>query len=378
MIELRVHRADTSLGDLRYNKNGGMQLIGEGRLFRMKVRLTTLICAAMTVSIAPGAFAQPRWGGTGHEHITTGAISHLPQPLKGFFQANSATVVNASGDEPPSTHYIDIDVYPEFFAGTFPHQWSAAVAMYGVSTLNSNGIGPWNAETYAANLSTQMANAHTQQAWLDLLSTAGALAHYVEDMHNPLHLTENYNGQLTGNTGIHSRYESQMITRHLTSDLPIVAMPSHCVHYPAIIDAIFDEIDVNYYYVDDIMAADTAAKLLDSKYGTTYYNKLWTDTGAFTQVLFQDASEMVASAWYTAWVNAGSPMPIPAPVMPGDMNCDGVVNIADVSPFVLALTDPAGYASTYPSCDISLADMNADTMRDGRDIQSFVTASLAQ
>jgi hypothetical protein len=342
----------------------------------VKSRLAMATCAALWMSVASIASAQPRWGSSGHEHITAGAINHLPQPLRGFFQANSDTVSNAAGVEPPGTHYIDIDVYPEFFAGTFPRDWDAAVALYGVSTLNANGIGPWNAETYAANLSTLMANAHTQQDWLNLLQTAGALAHYVEDLHNPLHLTENYNGQLTGNDGIHSRYESNMISRHLPDGLPIVATPSHCVYYASFIDAVFDEIDVNYWYVDDIMAADDTAVALDPRYRTTYYNSLWADTGAFTQVLFQEASEMVASAWYTAWVNAGSPMPIPAPVSLGDLNCDGVVNVSDIDPFVLALIDPAEYARQYPSCAIILADVNSDAQRDGRDIQAFVSKLL--
>jgi hypothetical protein len=343
----------------------------------MQSCLTMVIGATLWLSLASDTSAQLRWGSAGHQHITAGAIGHLPQPLRGFFEANSATVSSAAGQEPPSTHYIDIDVYPEFFAGTFPHDWDAAVAYYGASTLYANGIGPWNAETYAANLSTMMATAHTEQAWLNLLPTAGALAHYVEDLHNPLHLTENYNGQLTGNDGIHSRYESTMISYHLPDGLPIVATPSHCVYYPSLIDAIFDEIDVNYWYVDDIMAADDAAVAMDPRYRSTYYNKLWVETGTFTQLLFQEASERVASAWYTAWVNAGSPMPIPAPVSPGDMNCDGAVDVADISSFALALVDPAGYTAAYPSCDVSLADMNADTLRDGRDVQAFVAALLA-
>jgi hypothetical protein len=56
----------------------------------------------------------------------------------------------------------------------------------------------------------------------------------------------------------------------------------------------------------------------------------------------------------------------------GDLNCDGVVNFDDINPFVLALTDPAGYAATYPSCNILLADVNADGVVDFDDINPFV------
>ncbi len=57
---------------------------------------------------------------------------------------------------------------------------------------------------------------------------------------------------------------------------------------------------------------------------------------------------------------------------PGDLNCDGAVNAFDIDPFVLALTDPAGYAAGYPACDIDLADVNGDGLVNAFDIDPFV------
>ena len=42
------------------------------------------------------------------------------------------------------------------------------------------------------------------------------------------------------------------------------------------------------------------------------------------------------------------------------------------APFVLALIDPAGYATAYPNCDIMLADINGDGVVDAFDIDPFV------
>ena len=56
----------------------------------------------------------------------------------------------------------------------------------------------------------------------------------------------------------------------------------------------------------------------------------------------------------------------------GDLNCDGAVNAFDIDPFVLALTDPSGYAAAYPDCDIMLADCNGDGIVDAFDIDPFV------
>ncbi|TWT41067.1 Thermophilic serine proteinase precursor [Phycisphaerae bacterium RAS1] len=58
--------------------------------------------------------------------------------------------------------------------------------------------------------------------------------------------------------------------------------------------------------------------------------------------------------------------------LPGDMNCDGVVDILDINPFILALSDPVGYASAYPDCDINNGDVNNDGNVDVLDINPFV------
>jgi hypothetical protein len=56
----------------------------------------------------------------------------------------------------------------------------------------------------------------------------------------------------------------------------------------------------------------------------------------------------------------------------GDLNCDGAVNFCDINPFVLALSDPAGYAAAYPRCIILNADINANGTVGFDDINPFV------
>jgi hypothetical protein len=56
----------------------------------------------------------------------------------------------------------------------------------------------------------------------------------------------------------------------------------------------------------------------------------------------------------------------------GDLNCDGTVDIGDVNPFVLALSNPAAYAETFPDCVINLADINQDGNIGLDDINPFV------
>lgn len=71
---------------------------------------------------------------------------------------------------------------------------------------------------------------------------------------------------------------------------------------------------------------------------------------------------------FTAQVRA----PLGVANLDGDMNCDGVITVADIGGFVLAITDPAGYAAAFPACDINNADINDDGVITVADIGPFV------
>ena len=54
----------------------------------------------------------------------------------------------------------------------------------------------------------------------------------------------------------------------------------------------------------------------------------------------------------------------------GDLNCDAVVDFGDINPFVLALSDPAGYHTQYPNCPIENGDRERRRFRELRGHQS--------
>jgi hypothetical protein len=57
---------------------------------------------------------------------------------------------------------------------------------------------------------------------------------------------------------------------------------------------------------------------------------------------------------------------------PGDLNCDGLVNNFDIDPFTLALSDPGGYQTAYPDCNLKNGDCNGDGVVNNFDIDPFV------
>lgn len=60
--------------------------------------------------------------------------------------------------------------------------------------------------------------------------------------------------------------------------------------------------------------------------------------------------------------------------LPGDANCDGLTNLFDIDPFVLALTNPGQYEIDFPNC--TGADADGDGAINNFDIDAFVAILL--
>jgi hypothetical protein len=255
------------------------------------------------------------YGFSVHRLVNRAATTHLPASFSGFAQwADDLEALSTAPDErkccvPGESikHYIDIDDYPEFFTGTLPHEYADMLAQYDESRVLGNGTVPWAIVSSYADLVA----AFTAQDWTTAVATAADIGHYVADSHNPMHLTVNYNGQLTEQYGIHSRHESEMTSRHLAE---LVPAPGMATLIPDPLEAVFDWIDAVYPGVEQILAADLVAKEAadNNTSSDTYYDRLWLEIGPETTAWLRDASLEIASLWYSAWVEAGSP------AMPGD------------------------------------------------------------
>jgi len=248
-----------------------------------------------------------RWGWGSHRFINDAAVDHLP-PEMAFFQDHRDYLSDHSTDPdtdnlPGFYHYIDIDDYPEFFSGELPRDWQAMVDLYGQSRMEDNGIVPWVIEWWMEDLKALMEAGD----WTNVWQVAAELGHYIADSHQALHLTLNYNGQLSGNYGIHSRYETTMINPHLDN---IVFQDSIAGYWSSPIDSIIGYIEDIYPVVALVMEADDAASVVDDDYTSTYYNMMWESLGDTTIWTLNRSVMDVASIWHTVWVDAGRPYPV--------------------------------------------------------------------
>ncbi len=272
--------------------------------------LRVLRQAGSVLALALLAFALAyAWGSSGHKIINRTAVRHLP-PAMASFKADSAFYETHASDADGRKNYSDttmwaeaprhfIDLWPSYDLRTQPHAFDSVVSLYGWQTVKDNGTNPWITAILTDTLAAQMRRGALTLA----RQTMADLGHYVGDGHQPLHATANYDGQLTGNGGIHSRYETSMIGKHLAD---LVVRPDTARYIADVREFAFSYLFEANSHVDSIILGDNAGKAASGgAYDTAYYRVLWQFTGAFTKKAFQDASVAVASIWYTAWVNAG-------------------------------------------------------------------------
>ena len=187
----------------------------------------------------------------------------LNSPPSGSFSRitpATPTIAKSTDTAEYPKHFLDLESYPDY-----PHltpRLAALVTQYGWTTVRANGILPWAALWAFDSLTAQFRRRDLVRAY----QTAADLGHYIGDAHNPLHCTVNYDGQLTGNNGIHSRYETGMINLVQGS----IAVPADTVRFiPDPYTFIFNGILRSRELVDSILLADNAARSASGWNGST-------------------------------------------------------------------------------------------------------------
>ncbi|MBI3268399.1 MAG: hypothetical protein HYZ53_05205 [Planctomycetes bacterium] len=253
------------------------------------------------------------WGETGHELVNGGAIGLLPPDLRPFFERHRAELVRLANEpdrrkkidkaEPPR-HFLDMDIGGS--PGEYPRKFADAQRRFGAKAAQDQGTVPWTIEAMTAELAAAM----TAGDEASIVDVAGRLGHYVGDSFVPLHTTSNYDGQLTGNRGIHKRWEAEMLELFpFDAEMQPWMSPAAEVEDP--LAFAFDTLLASHAEVRNILDADTELKPLR---GTPeYFAKLKEKVGALAARRLGQASTGTASLWYTAWVKAGKPaLPEPA------------------------------------------------------------------
>ena len=265
------------------------------------------------------------WGFWAHEKINRMAVFCLPEDMQCLFKPNIEYLThhatdpdkrrNVVKDEAPR-HYIDIDHYGKYPFDSVPRKWKDAVKKLSEDTLKAYGIVPWHVEKMTYRLTEAFKNKNKKE----ILKIAADLGHYVADAHVPLHTTENYNGQLTNQVGIHNFWESrvpQLLGEHYDYwvgkaeyiDKPLKKIWQIVLESSTEVDSVLKfEKQLNETFPEDRKytietKGHQTIKVYSDEF-TIAYNKMLNN---MAERRLRSSIQDVASFWYTAWVNAGQP-----------------------------------------------------------------------
>jgi len=272
----------------------------------MPMKKSLYILLALSVILIAG------WGSVGHRIINKRTNLSFPASMSPFSWFPDSMAVHGSdadyrkNNDPTEEfrHYIDIEYYPEYLSGgRIPQTWDSLVALHGLNFVINNGYVP-----FAIISTTDSVKKYFQlRDWRTAMLKAADLGHYVADAHNPLHCTRYYNGWSSMSTGIHSRYETNLVNRDTAY---IQYTGSNVAYINDVTNFAFNIVYNSNSFRDSVYRADSIAQVISgSNSSTLYYQNFWYQAGTFTIQKFKDASYKLMCLVYTAWVNAGSPVP---------------------------------------------------------------------
>ena len=270
---------------------------------------------ALTASFTPAP--ADAWGFAGHRLIMARALDLLPAELKPFFETFREEIViravdpdlwrNVGWDDDPN-HFIDFgmpELGPYPFA-TLPRERDRALEKFGVRVMDRVGYLPWREAEMFGNLRRAFEGFRSGAVYAttDVVLFAPVVSHYIQDAHQPFHASNNYDGQLTGNSGIHARFERDLIER-FESRLTLTPAPPRAVTNPR--DFAFDALLASNALVDAILKADSAAVAGKEFYDDDYFEKFFSAVKPTLEKRLSEAITATASTVTGAWEAAGKP-----------------------------------------------------------------------
>ena len=271
-------------------------------------------------------YATIPWGFYAHKRVNRYAVFTLPEELVGFYKKHIDHLTDHAVDadkrryaikEEAPRHYIDIDHYGENPFQVMPRKWTDAVEKFSEDTLLTYGIVPWHIQT----VYNRLVKAFEEKDIDYILKNSADLGHYVSDAHVPLHTTENYNGQLTNQKGIHAFWESRL--PELFADDYDYLVGTAEYQY-SVLDVAWQAVESSFIALDSVLLFDKelsqefeqdkqysyekrgskTIKVKSADYSLAYHTKL----DGMVERRLRLSISTIGNLWYSAWVDAGQPI----------------------------------------------------------------------
>jgi hypothetical protein len=264
------------------------------------------------------------WGFFAHQKINRLAVFTLPPEMISFYKKNISYLTEAavnpdrrrySVPDEASRHFIDLDDHGDSAAYKLPRYWNEAVEKVGEEALKERGIVPW----HITRMYYQLKEAFMLKDPDRILRVSAELGHYVSDANVPLHTTSNYDGQKTGQSGIHGFWESRLPELYFKEYDFLVGKAEYIKNvqlatWDAVIQASKEKDSVLLIEKklfgkegDKKFSFETkgkqTVKVISEEYAHKYHQLL----RGMVERQFRASVKLTAGIWYTAWIDAGQP-----------------------------------------------------------------------
>ena len=273
--------------------------------------LRVLGTALLAFAAAAGASAQPAAGGGSRERVVelahqvtvSAAIDTLPKQLKAYYKAHRMEMPSLALEPEfpvrgPDRRFM-IDRLLPFPFRELPRTEAEVKAKFGDK---AEGIGrlPWLVqESYARLLDAMKAGDKDK-----ILAESDVLGGLVVDLNSALNLTENFDGQKTGQHGLWVRLVEKL-PQALGRDLKVAPDAANYLDNPK--EYVFSIMLGTYVWLDNTLYLEELARRSKAGYGDPYFEDLARRVGPILRERLSRAAEDTGSFWYTAWSVAGRP-----------------------------------------------------------------------
>ena len=239
--------------------------------------------------------------------------------------------VRANGTPPTVKAYRDFfyqSVQPRYYDDEWPMPCDTLAALFNlpagtcvsafaVDRFSEHGILPY----HLLVMQRRLTEAFRQGSNSAVLRLSAEIGHYIGDATVPLHTTENYNGQLTNQTGIHAFWESRLPELFADKDYDFLVGKADYIRNPkdfywnlvleshSMLDSVLAvEKDLSRLFPEDRQYCyeerlDVLVRTQCEEYAAAYHTRL----DGQVEKRMRDAVHAIGSAWFTAWVDAGQP-----------------------------------------------------------------------
>lgn len=265
------------------------------------------------------------WGFYAHKRINYLAVFTLHSGLNTFYKTNIEYLSDHAVDadkrryadsaEAPR-HFIDVECYEQHI-DSIPRKWNDALKKYGDQKLQTNGILPWQIQKSYFKL----IQAFKERDSMKILIYSAYLGHYIADAHVPLHTTQNHNGQLSNQHGIHAFWESRL-PELFAERYNFQVGKAQYIEDP--LKKAWKVISNSHRLLDSVLAmekkvdSNTPARkkysfskrqqMLIRQYSLHYSTAYHLEMNHMVERQMRAAIHTTGSFWYSAWIDAGQPL----------------------------------------------------------------------